>query len=66
MAIKQVFVGVAVAYYESALEWYERLLGRPADVIPHETEALWRLADSSWIYVVADSGRAGKALLIPD
>jgi catechol 2,3-dioxygenase-like lactoylglutathione lyase family enzyme len=63
MAIKQVFVGVAAAHLDSALAWYERLLGRPPDTIPNENEAVWQLADTGWIYVVADTDRAGKSLL---
>jgi predicted enzyme related to lactoylglutathione lyase len=63
MAITVLFAGVASADYDSALTWYERLLGRPPDLIPHETEAAWQLAEAGWIYLVADPDRAGKALL---
>jgi predicted enzyme related to lactoylglutathione lyase len=61
--IKHVFAGVAVADYDAALEWYERLFGRPPDVIVKEDEAMWRVAGTGWIYVVADVDRAGRALL---
>ncbi len=60
MAITQAFAGVAVADYGSALAWYERLLGRAADFHPHETEAVWQLTETGWIYVVGDANRAGK------
>jgi predicted enzyme related to lactoylglutathione lyase len=63
MAINQAFAGVAVADYESALGWYERLLGRPPDVIVKDDEAMWQVVDTGWIYLVGDSNRAGKALL---
>ena len=63
MAIDHVFAGVPTADYDSALSWYERLLGRPPDVIAKEDEAMWQLADAAWIYLVSDSSRAGKALL---
>ena len=61
--IDVLFAGVAVAYYHAARAWYERLLGRPPDMIPNDNEATWRLAVAGWIYVVGDAHRAGKALL---
>ena len=63
MAINHVFAGIAVADYDSALAWYERLLGRPPDVIVTEHEAMWQVANTGWIYVVGDTKRAGHALL---
>jgi predicted enzyme related to lactoylglutathione lyase len=49
---------------ESALAWWERLMGRPADMVPNETEVAWRATgDSGWIYVVRDPARAGNALV---
>jgi len=61
--IRWFFAGVAVADYPSARAWYQRLMGRPPDFIPHEHEAVWQVIENAWIYVVADSERAGKALL---
>ena len=43
--------------------FYARLLGRPADVHPHATEAMWRLSETGWVYVVEDAERAGNGLL---
>lgn len=63
MAITEVFAGIAVADYERALAWYERLVGRPPDMIPNENEAVWQLTETGLIYVVGDSHRAGNALL---
>ncbi|MGI8692553.1 MAG: VOC family protein [Geodermatophilaceae bacterium] len=63
MAIEHTFAGVPVADYASARAWYERLFGRPPDLIPHDTEAAWQLGGTSWVYVVEDAGRAGNALL---
>ena len=63
MAISHVFAGIPVADYDAALAWYERLLGRPPDVIVAEHEAMWPLANTGWIYVVGDTRRAGHALL---
>lgn len=47
----------------SALGWYEKLLGRPADRLPHADEAVWQLTESALIYVVSDAERAGNGLL---
>jgi len=63
LAINHVFAGIPVADYDAALAWYERLLGRPPDVIVTENEAMWQVADTAWIYVVGDTKRAGHALL---
>jgi len=63
LAIYHVFAGIAVADYESALAWYERMMGRPPDLKPQENEAAWQLTDTGWFYIVRDTNRAGKALV---
>ena len=63
MRVNHVFAGAAVADIEPAREWYERLMGRPPDVIPNTLEASWQLAADGWIYVVQDPERAGSGLL---
>jgi catechol 2,3-dioxygenase-like lactoylglutathione lyase family enzyme len=63
MVVRFTFVGLAVADYPTAHEWYARLLGRGADMFPHEKESVWRLTPTSSIYVVEDRERAGKALV---
>jgi hypothetical protein len=63
MAITHVFAGVPVADYGSARAWYERLMGRPPNMLPTEAEAVWQLTETSSIYVVKDAGGAGRALL---
>jgi predicted enzyme related to lactoylglutathione lyase len=63
LAVNHFFAGVPVADYTTALAWYERLLGRPPDVIVHEEEAMWQVVQAGWIYVVGDTNRAGNALL---
>jgi catechol 2,3-dioxygenase-like lactoylglutathione lyase family enzyme len=57
------FAGVPVADIASGRAWYERLLGRPPDLIPNENEVAWQLAEAGWIYVVGDEERAGRTLL---
>lgn len=52
-----------MADYRAAYDWYVRLLGRAADMFPHDTEAVWRVTPHSAIYVVQDPVRAGRGLL---
>jgi catechol 2,3-dioxygenase-like lactoylglutathione lyase family enzyme len=63
VAFTVAFSGLAVANLESALAWYERLIGRPPDMRPHEGEAAWQLREGAWLYVVRDQDRAGRGLL---
>lgn len=57
------FAGVPVSSISSARDWYERLFGRPPDLVPNEREVCWQLAEGGWVYVVEDPPRAGRALL---
>jgi glyoxylase I family protein len=63
MQMTHVFAGLAVSDYESARGWYERLLGRPADMFPKADEAVWQLCCTGLIYIVADRSRAGGGLV---
>jgi len=56
------FAGIPVSDREAVGEWYERLLGRPPDLIPNAREAAWRLTDSGWLVIERDPARAGSAL----
>jgi hypothetical protein len=63
MKVTHVFTALAAADHGAALGWYARLFGRGPDMVPTEGEAVWRLADSASVYVVADPVRAGQAAL---
>jgi len=63
MAITHAFAGVAVTDFAAAHDWYVRLFGRAADMLPHDSEAVWRLSAWVSVYVVADPERAGNGLL---
>ena len=63
MAISEFFAGIPVADFASAVSWYERLWGKPADFYPEEGEAVWQITDHSWIYVVTDRQRAANGLI---
>jgi hypothetical protein len=55
------FAGIAVADYATALKWYERLLGSPPAFFPHDTEAVWELAEHRYVYIVQQPEHAGHA-----
>ncbi|MPZ80898.1 MAG: VOC family protein [Actinophytocola sp.] len=56
------YAGIAVNDYAAALAWYERLFGRPPTFFPHDTEAVWELAEYRSVYVVQRPEHAGHAL----
>ncbi len=41
MPVNRVLAALAVADVDSAVPWYERLLGRPADALPMDGLAEW-------------------------
>lgn len=55
------FAGIPVADYAAALQWYERLLGYPPTFFPHDTEAVWELAEHRYVYIVQQPEHAGHA-----
>ena len=55
------FAGVPVADYAAALKWYEGLLGSPPTFFPHDTEAVWELAEHRYLYIVQQPEHAGHA-----
>ncbi len=63
MPIDIVMAGIAVADFDAAVPWYERLLGRGADDLPMDGLAEWRLRETGGIQVIHDANRAGSALL---
>ena len=56
------FAGIPVSNYGAARPWYERLLGGAPTFTPHATEAVWELAESRYLYINEDPGRAGRAV----
>lgn len=56
------FAGIPVSDFQSALPWYERLLGSEPAFFPHATEAVWELAEHRFVYVVEEADRAGHAV----
>jgi predicted enzyme related to lactoylglutathione lyase len=56
------FAGIPVNDYAAALAWYERLLGRPPTFFPSDTEAVWELAEHSWVFIEHRPEHAGHAM----
>jgi hypothetical protein len=56
------FAGVRVRSFQAARPWYERLLGEPA-FLPHDTEAVWTLAEDRSVYVVEHADGAGSSVV---
>jgi predicted enzyme related to lactoylglutathione lyase len=56
------FAGIPVNDYAAALAWYERLLGSPPSSFPHDTEAVWELAEHRLVFIVQRPEHAGHAM----
>jgi len=56
------FAGIPVKDHAAALAWYEMLFGSPPSLIPHDTEAVWELAEHRSVYVVQQPEHAGHAM----
>jgi predicted enzyme related to lactoylglutathione lyase len=63
MPMEVLFAGVRVRDLASAIDWYGRLFGRPADIVPNEQEVMWRVTDGGWLYVLQEPSSAGGGLV---
>ncbi len=57
-----IFAGIPVNDFPRALQWYKRLLGAEPAFFPHDTEAVWQLAEDRYVYIIQDADRAGGAV----
>jgi predicted enzyme related to lactoylglutathione lyase len=57
------FASVPIGDLPAGISFYERLFGRPADIVPHEDEVMWQVAGSGWLYVIRDHQRAGSTVV---
>lgn len=55
------YAGIPVSDYASALAWYERLLGS-APFVVSSTEAVWELAEHRSVFIEERPEHAGHAL----
>jgi hypothetical protein len=58
------FAGIAVSSYAAALPWYTTLFGTAPSFFPHDTEAVWEVAEHRYVYIVEKPERAGSALVM--
>ncbi len=69
MTVEHLFAGIPVSDRGVAVEFYERVFGRPPDLVPNDQEAAWRVTDSGWVCLYAGGGHGASAphtLLIDD
>lgn len=62
--MSDLFSGIPVSEFATALPWYEKLFGFPPAFHPHDTEAVWRLAEHQYVYIVQSSEHAGHAIVM--
>ena len=62
MTIEHALAGVAVGDLMAAQRWYERVVGRPADVVQaaQNESAEWRFAHGGALQLFVDKTRAGQ------
>ena len=63
MNLDVLFAGVPVSDFRAAKAWYEGFFGRPADVVAHDEEVMWRVTEAGWLYIVGDRERAGNGIV---
>jgi hypothetical protein len=56
------FAGLRVRDFQAALPWYQRMFGEPS-FFPHDTEAVWTLAEERSVYIVEHSEGAGHSVV---
>ena len=56
------FAGLRVRDYQAARPWYQQLLGEPT-FFPHDTEAVWTLAEDRSVYIVEHPDGAGHSVV---
>src|SRR5215212_11935999 len=56
------FAGIPVSDYATALDWYEKLFGSPPAFLPNDVEAVWEVAEHRYMYVELLPEHAGHAM----
>ena len=55
------FAGIPVRDYATAVKWYERPFGAPPSFVPNAIEAVWELAEHRYVFVEQRPEHAGHA-----
>ncbi|MEV8314841.1 VOC family protein [Streptomyces sp. NPDC059900] len=53
------FAGIPVRDYNTAVAWYGRLLGTPPSFLPNDTEAVWELEEHRYLFIEVRPDHAG-------
>ncbi len=61
MIVLDMFAGIHVRDFEAAKAWYTRLFGSDPSFLPHDTEAVWELAEHRFVFIEENAARAGHA-----
>lgn len=56
------FAGIPVSDFTTSLAWYGKLFGTPPSFFPHDTEAVWQLAEHRAVYIVQQPEHTGYAM----
>ncbi|MDQ8182851.1 VOC family protein [Pelagicoccus sp. SDUM812005] len=62
--LKNVISVIPVTNYDSAVNWYKKLIGRDADVVPTEGVSEWQLAANAWLQIGIDPDNSGKTTVV--
>lgn len=57
------YAGIPVDDFPSALTWYEKLFGFPASFVASDTEAVWDLAEHRSVFICQRPTHAGRGML---
>lgn len=63
MSITNALASVAVKDLSSAVQWYQRLFGRPPDSEQEPDVAGWKFEQGGWLQVYKNAERAGHGSL---
>ena len=55
------FAGISVRDYATAVDWYEKLLGGPPSFLPNEVEAVLQVGEHQFLYIEVVPEHAGHA-----
>ncbi|GIO27271.1 VOC family protein [Ornithinibacillus bavariensis] len=59
----EITIQIRVANFQKGLHWYQLLLGKEPDFIPHEGFAEWELIPGSWLQVAEGKPSVGSGPL---
>jgi catechol 2,3-dioxygenase-like lactoylglutathione lyase family enzyme len=55
------FAGIPISNFASALDWYERLFGVAPSFRPNDAEAVWEVAEHCYVFIEYRPAHAGHS-----